>query len=154
MLLVAAGLTPLEALASSTSQTAAAFGLTDRGRIAPGLRADLVLVDGDPTLDITATRKIAGVWKQGKRIDRDAYRALVRKRHEALAKLKNAPAPTGSDSGLISDFEGEQALTKASFGAGWMVSTDTMMGGKSKAETAVVDAAPQRRGSCSTRSPE
>jgi hypothetical protein len=29
------------------------FGLTDRGRIAPGLRADLVLIDGDPTTDIT-----------------------------------------------------------------------------------------------------
>ena len=140
VLLVAAGLTRLEALAATTFETAATFGLTDRGRIAPGLRADLVLVDGDPTVDITATRKIVGVWKQGKRIDRDAYRTLVRQRHEALAKQKNAPAPPGSESGSISDFEGEQALTKASFGAGWMVSTDTMMGGKSKAETAVVDA--------------
>jgi hypothetical protein len=39
------------------------FGLTDRGRIAPGLRADLLLVDGDPTSDITATRDIRAVWR-------------------------------------------------------------------------------------------
>ena len=139
-LLVDAGLTPVEALAAATSQTAAAFGLTDRGRIAPGLRADLVLVDGDPTTDITATRKIAGVWKQGRAIDRDSYRALVRQRIGALAKLKNAPAPPGSESGLISDFEGVNAATKTPFGAGWMVSTDALRGGKSKAESTVVAA--------------
>src|SRR5690606_4563552 len=57
-LLVEAGLTPAEALAAATSVPAKAFGLGDRGRIAPGLRADLVLVNGDPTQDITATRSI------------------------------------------------------------------------------------------------
>jgi imidazolonepropionase-like amidohydrolase len=138
-LLVSAGLTPIKALAAATAQTALTFGLTDRGRIAPGLRADLVLVDGDPTVDIMATRKIAGVWKQGRPIDRDAYRTLVRQRMEALVKLKTAPAPPGSESGLISDFEGEQAATKACFGAGWVASTDAMRGGKSKAVSTVVD---------------
>ena len=54
-LLVQAGLTPLEALASATSVPAAIFGLADRGRIAPALRADLLLVQGDPTADIQAT---------------------------------------------------------------------------------------------------
>jgi len=138
-LLVAAGLTPAEALAAATAETALSFGLSDRGRIAPGLRADLVLVNGDPTADITATRKIAGVWKQGRPIDRDAYRGFVRERAEAVAKLKNAPPPPGSEPGLISDFEGEKAATKTAFGAGWMVSTDALRGGKSKAETAIVD---------------
>jgi Ca2+-binding RTX toxin-like protein len=139
-LLVAAGLTPVEALTAATAQTAATFGLADRGRIASGMRADLVLVDGDPTTDITATRKIAGVWKQGHMIDRNAYRTSVRQRAEAVAKLKNAPAPPGSESGLISDFEGEKATTRTAFGVGWMVSTDAMRGGKSKAQSAVVDA--------------
>ncbi|MFI5455533.1 MAG: amidohydrolase family protein [Isosphaerales bacterium] len=138
-LLVAAGLTPAEALAAATAETAVAFGLSDRGRITPGLRADFVLVDGDPTADITATRRIAGVWKHGQRIDRDAYRGLVRERAEAITKLRNAPAPPGSEPGLISDFEGEKAATKTAFGAGWVVSTDALRGGKSKAETAVVD---------------
>jgi imidazolonepropionase-like amidohydrolase len=63
--LVDAGLSPVEALAAATSSPAAHFGLTDRGRIAPGLRADLVLVDGDPAADITATRSIVAIWRAG-----------------------------------------------------------------------------------------
>lgn len=64
-LLVLSGLTPLEALASATSEPARAFGFHDRGRIAEGTRADLLLINGDPTIDIKATRDIAGVWKLG-----------------------------------------------------------------------------------------
>lgn len=64
-LLVSAGLTPVEALAAATSAPADAFRLADRGRIRPGLRADLVLVEGDPTTDVTATRGIVAVWKEG-----------------------------------------------------------------------------------------
>src|SRR6478736_5395192 len=52
------GLTPAEALASATSIPATKFGMNDRGRIAPGMRADLLLVDGDASKDITTTRKI------------------------------------------------------------------------------------------------
>ncbi|MDG9726729.1 amidohydrolase family protein [Streptomyces sp. DH41] len=64
-LLVHAGLSPLEALAAGTSVTARHFGLPDRGRVSPGLRADLLLVDGDPTRDITAVRAVADVWRRG-----------------------------------------------------------------------------------------
>lgn len=70
-LLVKAGLTPTEALAAATSAPARAFRLADRGRIARGLRADLLLVHGDPTRDITATRDIVGVWKAGVRVARE-----------------------------------------------------------------------------------
>jgi imidazolonepropionase-like amidohydrolase len=58
-LLVKAGLTPIEALAAATSAPATQFRLSDRGRIEPGRRADLLLVKGDPTTDIKATRNIA-----------------------------------------------------------------------------------------------
>jgi imidazolonepropionase-like amidohydrolase len=71
---VGAGLTPLEALRAATSTPARAFGLTDRGRIATGLRADLVLVEGDPTTDITRTRRIVAVWKRGVPAKRTTYR--------------------------------------------------------------------------------
>lgn len=54
----------MEALAAATSMPARLFGLSDRGRIAPGLRADLLLVEGDPTMDITATRSIVEVWRR------------------------------------------------------------------------------------------
>jgi imidazolonepropionase-like amidohydrolase len=70
-LLVRAGLTPAGALAAATSVPARLFGLADRGRIAPGLRADLLLVDGDPCADITATRNIAAVWRTGARLRRE-----------------------------------------------------------------------------------
>jgi imidazolonepropionase-like amidohydrolase len=69
-LLVAAGLTPAEALHAATAATAHAFGLADRGRVAVGLRADLVLLDGDPLTDITATRAIAAIWRGGVAYDR------------------------------------------------------------------------------------
>jgi imidazolonepropionase-like amidohydrolase len=65
-LLVEAGLTPAEALHAATGAAADRFGLADRGHIAPGRRADLLLVDGDPTTDITATRAIRTVQLAGK----------------------------------------------------------------------------------------
>jgi imidazolonepropionase-like amidohydrolase len=70
-LMVNAGLTPVEALTAATSTTARIFKLADRGRIAPGLRADLVLVDGDPTADIDRVRDIVKVWKLGVPVARE-----------------------------------------------------------------------------------
>ena len=72
--LVAAGLTPVQALAAATSRTARAFKLDDRGEIRSGLRADLLLVEGDPTTDIRATRRIVGIWKRGLEVERTSYR--------------------------------------------------------------------------------
>jgi imidazolonepropionase-like amidohydrolase len=69
-LLVQAGLGNEEALAAATSVPARHFGLDDRGRIAPGLRADLLLVAGDPTEDIRATSAIVDVWRRGVRHER------------------------------------------------------------------------------------
>ena len=66
-LLVEAGLSPSEALMAATYTPAREFGLHDRGRIAKGLRADLVLVNGDPTSDIRALHNIEGVWNGGLR---------------------------------------------------------------------------------------
>lgn len=67
-LLVQAGLTPVEALRGATILPAQLFDLKDRGAIKPGLRADLVLIDGDPTKDINVTRNIKGVWIKGERV--------------------------------------------------------------------------------------
>ncbi|GKZ20315.1 hypothetical protein AbraIFM66951_004182 [Aspergillus brasiliensis] len=66
-LLVDCGLSPVEVLRAATSLPARYFGLTDRGVVAPGYRADLVLVRGDPTQDIGVTRNIEGIWIGGER---------------------------------------------------------------------------------------
>lgn len=65
-LLVQAGLTPIDALRSATSVTSKRFSLNDRGTIAEGMRADLLLVKGNPTENISDTLSIAGIWKEGK----------------------------------------------------------------------------------------
>ena len=122
-LLVRAGLSPVAALVAATAAPARAFGLEDRGRIAPGLRADLVLVDGDPTSEITGTRRILDIWKGGTHVDR-------------------RPAPNATElaeataSGRISDFDGT-GIT-ADFGAGWQISTDTLFGGTSEAKMLLI----------------
>ncbi|RKG99185.1 amidohydrolase [Corallococcus sp. CA053C] len=63
--LTQAGMTPSEVLAAATRVPAQAFRLPQRGRIARGYKADLLLVEGDPTADIGATRRIVEVWKDG-----------------------------------------------------------------------------------------
>lgn len=63
--LVDAGLTPLEALRAATVVPARLYDLHDRGMIVEGARADLVLVDGDPTVNISTTRNIVRVWIGG-----------------------------------------------------------------------------------------
>jgi imidazolonepropionase-like amidohydrolase len=67
-LLVDAGLTPAAAIRSATASPAKIFGLNDRGVVAAGLRADLLLVEGEPTVDIGAIRNVRGVWIAGSRV--------------------------------------------------------------------------------------
>ena len=130
--LVAAGLTPVEAMKAATSNPAKAFRLTDRGRIAPGLRADLLLVEGDPSVKIEETRNIVGVWKMGIADDRVTYAASIAAEKKA-ADLAGASAPV---LGSISDFD--DGTLKTAFGAGWSESTDSMAGGKSTVKFEVV----------------
>lgn len=59
------GFSPIEALRSATSLAAKRFGLGDRGSIKEGMRADLVLVEGDPTKLIHSTLDLRGVWVAG-----------------------------------------------------------------------------------------
>lgn len=65
MLVKKAGLSPVEVLKATTSVTADRFGWKDRGRIAAGLKADLLLVEGDPLADIGDLLNIRSVWRDG-----------------------------------------------------------------------------------------
>ncbi len=128
-LLAGVGMKPADILAGATSLPAEVFGLKDRGRIAPGLRADLLLVRGNPTEDVKAARDIVGVWKIGRRLDRESYRESMEALQKSWKETGKIPAPLGSESGLISDFDGGDCLTN--FGFSWFETTDAIMGGKS-----------------------
>lgn len=88
-LLVDAGMSPSDALASATSVPADCFGLTDRGRVQPGMRADLLLVEGDPTREITDTRSIVAVYRGGV-----AVSSGCRRRHRRARRLRRHSCAT------------------------------------------------------------
>ena len=65
-LMVDYGMTPVQALKAATSTASSILGLGEKvGAIKPGLRADLVAVDGDPTREIASVRKVKLVMKDG-----------------------------------------------------------------------------------------
>ncbi len=143
-LLSQAGLTPIQALTAATAAPAKAFRLDDRGEIAVGKRADLLLVEGDPTSDIAETRQIVSVWKAGVEDDRSVYAGKVRDADKAAAAEAQAAAVNTPKimPGPLSDFDdasGQAQFGKSRFGAGWSPSTDQMMGGKSTVALKVID---------------
>ena len=125
--LVQAGLSPEQALRAATALPARRFGLGDRGRIAAGLRADLLLVAGDPTRDIRATRQIRAVWKNGHAIELRAAAA--------------ASSPASRLAPLSSDFDDARDWQQASHGGHWRETTDQMVGGQSTVRLARAEAA-------------
>lgn len=132
--LVEAGLSPTAALVAATGAPAAAFKLGQRGCIAKGCKADLLLVEGDPTRDIKATRRIVEVWKDGQSAGalRDAKRQTVAQ-EQGGGTRQRLPAD-----GRISQFSAGKLGSP--FGSGWMPSTDQFAGGKSTVKLAVLPA--------------
>ncbi len=130
-LLADAGLESAEVLASATSGAAEAFGIPERGRIAEGYVADLVLVRGDIESDVegdvSRTTDIVTIWKDGYPVVREAVATTF--------SPEIAPAPHGA---VTVDFEDG---IDSGFGSGWQVTTDAMNGGASTAELAVEEGA-------------
>jgi hypothetical protein len=94
--LVAAGLTPYQALQAATTNAAAWIGDPSIGRIAVGARADLVVLDADPLRDITATTKRTGVmvrgeWLTAKQLDDKLAGVVASFTHEGDRFAKTAP---------------------------------------------------------------
>jgi imidazolonepropionase-like amidohydrolase len=76
-LLVAAGLTPMQALVAGTSRAAAFLGLNNHGVLAAGKVADVLILDANPLDDIRNTRRINALYIQGHEIDRPALAARL-----------------------------------------------------------------------------
>jgi len=70
-LMVRLGLSPREALAAATNNYSLQFGWNELGLIAPGRRADILIVDADPTQNIWNARRISGIILDGNVIDRE-----------------------------------------------------------------------------------
>ena len=67
--LAEAGLTPMEAILAGTANCAQAFGILDQvGTIEAGKEADLLVVEGDPSKDISTLNEVVAVFKGGKRV--------------------------------------------------------------------------------------
>jgi imidazolonepropionase-like amidohydrolase len=73
--MVEAGLPALDAIRAATATPAEILNLPDRGTLEVGKRADLLVLEADPVLDISNTRKIAAVYFAGRLVDRNALRA-------------------------------------------------------------------------------
>lgn len=92
-LLVEAGLSPMDALRTATSNPAEFMGLgEDLGTVEPGKVADLVLLAADPLADIRNTRTVAGVVQGGRYMDREALDALLEE-IRAAAAVSSEPPP-------------------------------------------------------------
>jgi imidazolonepropionase-like amidohydrolase len=61
-------LSTVEALRAATIEKT--FGFKDRGTVEAGMRADLVLVEGDPVKDVAAVRNVKRVWCGGIEVER------------------------------------------------------------------------------------
>ena len=73
------GMTPMQALHAGTRIAAEHLGLTDMGLLAPGYRADLLVLSANPLEDIRNTRTIDSVYLRGRVLDREALSAAWRR---------------------------------------------------------------------------
>jgi len=77
-MLVRIGLSPREALAAATNNYSIQFGWSELGQIAPGRRADIVILDADPTSNIWNARRISTLIVDGNVLDRESLLKLHR----------------------------------------------------------------------------
>jgi hypothetical protein len=88
--LVAAGLTPLEAITATTSVAARILGAeSEVGSVLPGKLADLVILDGNPLEDIRNVRRVWQVVQGGRVVDRAALLARARDASSIVGKGPN-----------------------------------------------------------------
>ncbi|HSM36399.1 MAG TPA: amidohydrolase family protein [Longimicrobiales bacterium] len=87
--LVAAGLTPYQALRTGTVNVADHLGAADRGVVAEGMAADLVLLRANPLEDVANVGEVAGVMIQGRWLGADEIASGL----EAIAEANRSSAP-------------------------------------------------------------
>ena len=76
-LMAQAGMSPSQVIVAATSRAAEFLGVTDTGTLAPGKRADLLVLDANPLDDIRNTRRISAIYLAGAAVDRAALKASL-----------------------------------------------------------------------------
>jgi len=115
-LLVKAGLNNQEAIHSATGAVRKAFEIGNRGTLKIGAKASMILLDGNPFVDINDTSKISAIWKNGQLVERFKY-------------LDKEPTTIKISPSLISDFN--DSIQSTQFGKGIVATTDQFAGGDS-----------------------
>ena len=91
-LLVKAGLTPLQALQAATINGARWLGRESRhGMLVRGSASDLVILEGNPIADISATRRIRGVVVRGRYLDRAKLDSMLAGVARDVSRMKGSP---------------------------------------------------------------
>ncbi len=124
--LVRYGLSPREALAAATSNFADAFGWRELGEVRPGRRADLLILDEDPRVDIRAIRSISGIVLDGRLLDREGLLHLPED-GKIVERKPFTPSTGESSDESIEDIEIER-ITYLSDGLrvkGWLLTPRT-----------------------------
>lgn len=115
-LLVAGGMSPLEAITAATGNSARAIKVDDeRGTIAAGKLADLVLIAGAPHENISDIERISRVFFAGQEIDRQRL-------SDEITASKLTPLPALKATELVDDFEAENERSRCD--TRWIYSTD------------------------------
>jgi imidazolonepropionase-like amidohydrolase len=92
-LYVSLGLSPIEALKTATSTAASVLSLSDRGQLVPGALADLMIVDGDATLDLARLERVSRVYRRGRPIDPGT---LALSQGTSLEQIPGTPGASGA----------------------------------------------------------
>src|SRR5205823_1596064 len=104
-LLVSSGLTPIQAITAGTGTSARLVGEDkERGTIAPGKVADLLLIKGSPDQDIEEIENTSAVFLGGQRLDLSSLEA-------AIQSPQFTPLPAHTIPALIDDAEREDGRT-------------------------------------------
>lgn len=116
-LLVGGGLTPMEAITAATGNAARAIKVDgERGTIAPGKLADLILIEGEPHKNIAHIEKIKRVFLGGRELDRDKFASEI-------ASTAMTPIPPVKAMDVIDDFE--SANVRSRLDTLWVNSSDS-----------------------------
>ncbi|MFM8395529.1 MAG: CIA30 family protein, partial [Acidobacteriota bacterium] len=115
-LMVAGGMTPLEVLTAATGNSARALGVaSERGTIAPGRLADLLIIEGEPHRRINEITRIRHLFLSGREIEREELARQI-----AMPEL--TPLPTTPASASLDDFE--RADNRSTIDTRWVYGSD------------------------------